>query len=43
LKRLQEQYTKTFANLDSLVGSINSQRTSLKSTFDAMLNANNNN
>jgi flagellar capping protein FliD len=37
LKRLQEQYTKTFANLDTLVGSISSQRTSLKSTFDAML------
>lgn len=42
LTRLQEQYTKTFANLDSLVGSINSQKSSLKSTFDAMLNSNKN-
>lgn len=41
LTRLQDQYTKTFSNLDSLVGSINSQKTSLKSTFDAMLKSNN--
>jgi len=42
LTRLQAAYTKTFANLDSLVGSINSQKSSLKSTFDAMANANKN-
>lgn len=42
LTRLQAAYTKTFANLDALVGSINSQKNSLKSTFDAMANANKN-
>lgn len=42
LTRLQTQYTKTFGALDSLVGAINSQKSSLKSTFDAMNNSNNN-
>lgn len=40
LTALQAQYTRTFASLDSLVGSINSQKASLKSTFDAMNNRN---
>lgn len=31
------RYQKQFAAMDSLVGSVNSQKTSLKSTFDAMM------
>jgi len=37
LSSLLERYTKQFASMDSLVGSINSQKTSLKSTFDGMM------
>ena len=36
LKKMLERYTKTFATLDSFVGSANSTKASLKSTFDAM-------
>lgn len=36
---LLTRYTKQFASMDSLVGSINSQKTSLKSTFDGMMAA----
>lgn len=36
---LLSRYTKQFASMDSLVGSINSQKTSLKSTFDGMMAA----
>ena len=31
------RYTKQFAAMDSLVGSVNSQKTSLKATFDGMM------
>ena len=31
------RYTKQFSAMESLVGSINSQKTSLKSTFDGMM------
>ena len=33
------RYQKQFAAMDSMVGSVNSQKTSLKSTFDAMMSA----
>jgi len=36
---LLDRYTKQFAAMDSLVGSVNSQKTSLKSTFDGMMSA----
>ena len=32
-----KRYQKQFAAMDSLVGSVNSQKTSLKSTFDGMM------
>ena len=31
------RYQKQFASMDSLVGNINNQKTSLKSTFDGMM------
>ncbi|MEY4016695.1 MAG: Flagellar hook-associated protein 2 [Pseudomonadota bacterium] len=34
---LLARYTKQFAAMDSLVGKVNSQKTSLKSTFDGMM------
>jgi flagellar hook-associated protein 2 len=34
---LLSRYQKQFAYMDSLVGSVNSQKTSLKSTFDGMM------
>lgn len=34
---LLARYQKQFATMDSLVGSVNSQKTSLKSTFDGMM------
>jgi flagellar hook-associated protein 2 len=36
---LLARYTKQFAAMDSLVGQVNSQKTSLKSTFDGMMAA----
>lgn len=36
---LLQRYTKQFAAMDSLVGQINSQKTSLKSSFDGMMAA----
>ena len=36
---LLKRYQKQFAAMDSLVGSVNSQKTSLKSTFDGMMAA----
>ncbi len=36
---LLSRYTKQFAAMDSLVGSVNSQKTSLKATFDGMMAA----
>jgi flagellar hook-associated protein 2 len=36
---LLSRYTKQFAAMDSIVGSVNSQKTSLKSTFDGMMAA----
>lgn len=36
MSKMLERYTKTFATLDSFVGSANSMKASLKSTFDAM-------
>jgi len=41
LKLLLDRYTRQFAAMDSIVGSSNSTRTSLKNTFDAMNNSNN--
>jgi flagellar hook-associated protein 2 len=38
LTALKAQYTKSFASLDSLVGSINSEKASLTATFNAMNN-----
>ena len=32
-----KRYQKQFAAMDSLVGNVNSQKTSLKSTFDGMM------
>ena len=34
---LLARYQKQFAAMDSLVGSVNSQKTSLKSTFEGMM------
>lgn len=34
---LLQRYTKQFASMESLVGQVNSQKTSLKSTFDGMM------
>jgi len=34
---LLARYTKQFASMDSLVGQINSQKTSLKSSFEGMM------
>ena len=34
---LLKRYQKQFAAMDSLVGNVNSQKTSLKSTFDGMM------
>jgi flagellar capping protein FliD len=34
---LLARYQKQFASMDSLVGSVNSQKTSLKSTFEGMM------
>ena len=34
---LLARYQKQFASMDSMVGSVNSQKTSLKSTFDGMM------
>jgi flagellar hook-associated protein 2 len=34
---LLARYQKQFAAMDSMVGSVNSQKTSLKSTFDGMM------
>jgi flagellar hook-associated protein 2 len=34
---LLARYTKQFAAMDSLVGNVNSQKTSLKATFDGMM------
>ena len=34
---LLTRYQKQFASMDSMVGSVNSQKTSLKSTFDGMM------
>lgn len=39
LDGLLQRYTKQFAAMDSLVGSVNSQKTSLKSTFEGMMAA----
>jgi flagellar hook-associated protein 2 len=36
---LLARYQKQFASMDSLVGSVNSQKTSLKSTFEGMMAA----
>ena len=40
---LLARYTKQFSAMESLVGSINSQKTSLKSTFDGMMSMYTNN
>lgn len=37
MDKLLERYTKQFSSMDSLVGQINSQKTSLKSTFEGMM------
>jgi flagellar hook-associated protein 2 len=37
MDKLLERYQKQFAAMNSLVGSVNSQKTSLKSTFDGMM------
>jgi len=37
LDSLLARYNKQFAAMDSLVGNVNSQKTSLKSTFDGMM------
>jgi flagellar hook-associated protein 2 len=37
MSALLSRYTKQFAAMDSLVGSVNSQKTSLKATFDGMM------
>jgi flagellar capping protein FliD len=31
------RYNKQFASMESIVGSVNSQKTSLKSSFDGMM------
>jgi flagellar hook-associated protein 2 len=38
MSQLLNRYTKQFTAMDSLVGSMNSLQTSLKSQFDSMLN-----
>ncbi len=37
MESLLARYTKQFSQMESLVGSVNSQKTSLKSTFDGMM------
>jgi flagellar hook-associated protein 2 len=37
MESLLARYTKQFGAMDSLVGSINSQKTSLKSSFDGLM------
>ena len=37
MTNLLSRYTKQFAAMDSLVGNVNSQKTSLKSSFDGMM------
>ena len=37
MNALLSRYTKQFATMDSLVGNVNSQKTSLKATFDGMM------
>lgn len=37
LSSLLERYTKQFANMDALVGNVNSQKIALKSTFEGMM------
>jgi flagellar capping protein FliD len=37
LDALLTRYNKQFAAMDSLVGSVNAQKTSLKATFDGMM------
>jgi flagellar hook-associated protein 2 len=37
MSALLVRYTKQFATMNSLVGSVNSQKTSLKATFDGMM------
>ena len=39
LPALLARYQKQFAAMDSMVGSVNSQKTSLKSTFEGMMAA----
>jgi len=39
MQALLARYTKQFAAMDSLVGSVNTQKSSLKSTFDGMMAA----
>ncbi len=39
LDSLLQRYTKQFSAMDSLVGSVNAQKTSLKSTFEGMMAA----
>jgi len=34
---LLDRYNKQFAAMDNLVGKVNNQKTSLKSTFDGMM------
>jgi flagellar hook-associated protein 2 len=43
MDELLARYTKQFSAMESLVGSINSQKTSLKSTFDGMMSMYTNN
>jgi flagellar capping protein FliD len=37
METLLARYTKQFAMMESLVGGVNAQKTSLKSTFDGMM------
>jgi flagellar capping protein FliD len=37
MSALLTRYTKQFATMDNMVGKVNSQKTSLKSTFDGMM------
>jgi flagellar hook-associated protein 2 len=39
MKALLGRYTKQFASMDSMVGNVNSQKTSLKASFDGMMAA----
>jgi flagellar capping protein FliD len=43
MDELLARYTKQFSAMESLVGSINSQKTSLKSTFEGMMSMYTNN